>query len=72
MFSKVAFDFVSFITLVALEWSLNSVHLHVILQISRSSASVDALATLVRLLSCMIRHYVEFQFITYIARILAC
>ena len=72
MSCKVGFEFVSFMTLVALEWSRLSVRLHVALQITRLSASVDALATLVRLLSCMILHYVEFQFTSSSARILAC
>ena len=58
MFRKVAFKFVSFITLVALEWSRLSVFHAVFLQITRSSASVDALGTFVRLLSCVIHHYV--------------
>ena len=61
MFSKVAFDFVSFITLVALEWSLNSVRLHVLLQITRKSARILALVTFVRFFTNVLSHRVNFQ-----------
>ena len=64
MSCKVAFDFVSFITLVALEWSLNSMCLHVLLQITRNRARIVALFTFVRLFSNMLSHHVDFQFTT--------
>ena len=72
MSCKFPVRFVSFLTFVALEWPFHNVRHHVLLQISRFSTSVDALVTLVRFLSCMILHYVEFQFTNSNARILAC
>ena len=47
--------------LVALEWSLPRVLPHVPLQMTRFIASIIALVTLERLLSCMLPHYVKFQ-----------
>ena len=63
--------FESFITLVALEWSLPSVPSHVFLQITRSSASIVALVTFERLFSCVHGHYVNFQSASSDARIRA-
>ena len=63
--------FERFITLVALEWFFPSVLPHVFLQLIRSSASVVALVTFERLLSCVLPHHVNFQFPSSNARIIA-
>ena len=63
--------FERFITLVALEWLFPSVLPHVILQSVRSSASVVALVTFERLFSGVLSHYVDFQFTSSDARVLA-
>ena len=61
MFCEILFVFVSFSTLVALERLLPSVCYHVALQVTRRSASVVALVTLVWLFSCVVPHHVNFQ-----------
>ena len=61
MFSKVSLIFESFAAMVALEWSLTRVRPYVLLQMTRSSASVVALVTFERLLSCVLPHHVNFQ-----------
>ena len=61
MSCKVAFDFVSFITLVALEWSFNSMCVPVPLQITRNSACIVALVTFVRVFTNVLSHHVDFQ-----------
>ena len=53
--------FERFITFVALEWLLPSVLPHVALQSIRSGASIVALITFERLLSCVLHHHVSFQ-----------
>ena len=63
---------VSLVALIALEWSLPSVLPHVLLQITRRSASVGALLAFERLLSCVLPHHVKFQITSLNARILAC
>ena len=60
----------SFITSVALEESLPSVRLRVLLQITRRSASIVALVTIERLLSGVLPH-VNFQSTSLYARIFA-
>ena len=72
MFSKIALLLVSLAALVALEWSFPSVRPHVPLQITSCSASVVALVTFERLLSCVLPHHVNFQMNSSIARIIAC
>ena len=52
--------FVSFVALVALERLFPSVRSHVLLQVTRSGASVVALVTLVWLFSCVVPHHVIF------------
>ena len=71
MFCKISFLLVSLAALVALEWSLPSVRLHVPLQIIRRRASVDTLVTVERLFTGMRSHDVSFQSLSVIARILA-
>ena len=61
MYCKISFLLVSFAALVALEGSLPSVLPHVLLQITRSSASIVALVTFERLFSGVLSHYVNFQ-----------
>ena len=63
---------VSLVALVALEWSLPSVLPHVLLQITRSSASVVAQVAFERLFSSVLSHYVNFQISRLNARKLAC
>ena len=71
MFCEGLFMCKNFATLVALERLFPSVRLHVSLQITRRSASVVALVTLVWLFSCMLPHHVNFQFISSYAGKLA-
>ena len=71
MFCEVRFPFLSFITLVALEWSLHGMRLHVTLQMTRRSTRVVALVTFQRLFSCVHPHHVLFQMGRCEARILA-
>ena len=61
MIYKISLFSVSLAALVALEWSFPSVRPHVRLQITRSSASIVALVTFERLLSCVLPHHVNFQ-----------
>ena len=70
MFSKILLMFVGFAALVALEWSLPRVRPHVPLQITILSASVVALVTFERLLSCVHPHHVNFQTSSCNARII--
>ena len=72
MTCEAALLFERFITFVALKWFFPSVLLLVFLQSARSSASIVALVTFERLLSCVHRHHVNFQFASLNARILAC
>ena len=53
--------FVGIAAMVALEWSLPGVLPHVALQSIRSGASIVALITFERLLSCVLHHHVSFQ-----------
>ena len=74
MFYKIHFMLVGFLALVTLEWSVFSVRPHVCLQITRLSAGVAALVTLVRLVrlfSRVLQHDVAFQLTGFYARILA-
>ena len=71
MFCESLFVFVSFVALVALERLLPSVRYHVFLQITRRSASVVALVTLVWLFSCVLTHHANFQLTSCNAGILA-
>ena len=52
---------VGFTAMVALERSLPRVRPHVLLQITRSSASIVALVAFERLFSGVLSHYVNFQ-----------
>ena len=61
MFCERAFSSESFAAVVALERLLSSVRHHVLLQMTRRSAIVVALVTLVWLFSCMLNHHVRFQ-----------
>ena len=61
MLYKILLLFVGFAALVALEWSLPRVRPHVPLQSIRSNASVVALVTFERLLSCVLHHHMNFQ-----------
>ena len=61
MFWELLFPFESFIALVAREWSLHGMPLHVPLQITILSGSVIALVTFEWLLSCVHPHHVNFQ-----------
>ena len=70
MFLERSLVCVSLVALFALEWSLPSVLPHVPLQMTRSSASVVALVTFERLLSCVLPHHVNFQFRSFNARII--
>ena len=63
--------FERFITFVALEWSVPRMRSNVLLQMIRTSACVVALVTFERLLSCVHRHHVSFQFASLNARIIA-
>ena len=71
MFYKIPFLLVSFVALVALEWSLPRVRPRVPLQITRRSASIVALVTLERPLSWVLPHHVIFQVTRLNARIIA-
>ena len=71
MFSKISLICVGLAALVALEWSFPRVRPHVLLQIWGLSESEVAQVTLVWLLSCVLKHYVNFQFTSCNARILA-
>ena len=71
MFCETVLSCVGFAALVALERLLPSVSYHVALHITRRSASVVALVTLVWLFSCMVPHHVDFQLICCNAGILA-
>ena len=71
MFYKIPFLLVSFAALVALEWSLPRVRPRVPLQITRRSASIVALVTFERLLSCVHPHHVSFQIARLNAGIIA-
>ena len=59
MFCELRFPFVSFITLVALEWSLHGMRPHVTFQITRRSTTVVALVTFERLFFCVHPHHVH-------------
>ena len=61
MFRQLVFPCESFATFVALERLQPRVRPPVSLQVARSSASVIALVTLVRLFSCVHPHHVIFQ-----------
>ena len=61
MFCKLVLLGVSFVALVALERLLSRVRCHVALQMTRRSASVVALVTLVWLSSCVLPHHVISQ-----------
>ena len=63
--------FVSFLALVALEWSLHHVCSHVIVQIARLDESKTALVTFERLFSGVLLHHVIFQLTSCDARKLA-
>ena len=63
--------FVSFLALVALEWSRHHVRSHVGFQIARFDGSKIALVTFERPLSCVLLHHVNFQLTSCNARILA-
>ena len=63
--------FVSFLALVALEWSRHHVRSRVGFQIARLDASKVALVTFERPLSCVLLHHVIFQMTSCNARKLA-
>ena len=63
--------FVSFLALVALEWSLHHVRSRVGSQSARLGGSVVTLVTFERPLSCVLLHHVNFQLTSCNARILA-
>ena len=71
MLDEIILLLVSLAALVALEWSLPRVRPHVPLQSIRSRASVVALLTFERLLSCVHPHHVRFQIASRDARIIA-
>ena len=71
MLDEIILLLVSLAALVALEWSLPRVRPHVLLQSTRSSASIVALVTFERLLSCVLHHHVNFQINSLNARIIA-
>ena len=68
---KVNFPFEGSITLVALEWSFQSVRLHMTLQDAKTCTSVVALVALERLLCSVHPHHVNFQITSCNARIIA-
>ena len=72
MFCKIFLSSVSLSALVALEWFLSSVCLHVPLQINRRSASVVALVAFARLFFSMLPHHMNFQFRSFNAGKLTC
>ena len=53
--------FVSFLALVALEWSRHHVCSHVAFQMARVGGSIVALVTFERPLSCVLLHHVIFE-----------
>ena len=61
MLQKRLVPFESCTALVAVERSQSIVLSHVLLQITRRSASIIALIAFVRFFSCMVPHHVEFQ-----------
>ena len=63
--------FVSFLALVALEWSRHHVRSHVGFQMARVGGSIVALVTSEWPFSCMLLHHVNFQMTSCNARILA-
>lgn len=63
---------VSFTAFVALERLLPRVRHHVLLQMTRLSASIVALVTLERLFSCVLRHNVNFKHLSCNAGNLLC
>jgi len=71
MLSKIFLMFVGFAAFVALEWHLPRVRPHVALQSRRFSASIVALVTFERLLSCVHPHHMKFQITSLNARIIA-
>ena len=71
VFYKILLLFVSFVALVAVEWPLHGMRPHVALQITSCSASIVALVTFERLLSCVLPHHVNFQITWLKARIIA-
>ena len=71
MFCKIFLSGVNLAALIALEWSLPSVHPRMPLQITRLSGCIVALVTLERFLLCMLPRYMEFQLASSDARILA-
>ena len=71
MFCEMRLRFVSFLALVALEWSRHHVRSHVISQIARVDGSKGALVTLERPFSCVLLLHVSFQSKSLNARILA-
>ena len=71
MFCEIFLFCVSFSASVALERLLPGVRYHVALQVTRRSASVIALVTLVWLFSCMLPHHMPFQITSPNAGILA-
>ena len=71
MFCETRLRFVSFLALVALEWSRHHVRRHVGFQYVRSSGSKVALVTFERSFSCMLPHHVLFQLTSCDARIFA-
>ena len=72
MSCKAGFEFKNFISLVALEWSLNSVFHPVFSQITKLGASINALVTFEWLFSSVISYHVNFQVTMCNARIVAC
>ena len=71
MSGKLVLSSVNFAALVAFERLFPSVRLYVTLKITRSSASVVALVTLVWLFSCVLPLHVNFQMLSINAGILA-
>ena len=61
MFCEIALKSINFAAFVALERLLPCVRYHVLLQVTRRSASVVALVTLVWLFTCVLAHHVAFQ-----------
>ena len=71
MSCKFPLRFVSFLALVALEWSRHHVCRHVGFQMARSSGGKGALVTFERSFSCVLPHNVDFQMTSCDARKLA-
>ena len=59
VFCKISFIGVSLAAMVAFEWSLPGVRLHVFLQITRGAASIVALVTFERFFSGVLPHHVD-------------